>query len=104
VSFDNLVFLEWDKKHCAAAPAFFHCNDCGCGFDALLRCQGCGERFAFDPEDFPFKWPGLGCPLPAEISALLKGEMGEGYFAADPVIFRARERADAIKAETRKLE
>jgi hypothetical protein len=88
---DKLVFLEWEKKKCAVAPAFYHCNSCGCGFDALLRCKGCGERFAFDTEDFPFKWPGLGCPLPSKISSLLKGEMGEGYFSTDPVIFRAKE-------------
>jgi hypothetical protein len=101
VSFDRLATLEFKRvRSFTDIPAFYHCDRCGCGLNDQLRCRGCGEHFAFDQQDFSFKRPNLGCPLPSKISSLLKGEMGDGYFVIDPAVFRAKESASAMKAET----
>ncbi len=91
-SFDKLAFLELKKlRRFVRVPVFYHCSYCGCGFDDRLTCKGCGERFAFDQEDFWQAPPSLGCALPGKVVDLLNDGLGDGYFVIDPMVFRNEE-------------
>lgn len=92
VTGDRLLLREMAAVTGHYVSPMFHCVNCGCPLADNISCDGCKNKFRYDPGDILWEKESLGCALPAVLEAYFESGHQEGFFSIAPFLQRIKER------------
>lgn len=104
VTGDRLLLREMAAVTGNYVSPMFHCVNCGCPLEDNISCNGCGNKFRYDPGDIFWEKESLNCALPAVLEVFFESGHQESFFSTAPFVQRIKERDNWLEEVKREEE